>query len=211
MDNATATKAKNKGTKKTEAIIGTGLNKIEQLIKSATLATSAFGELPKMLEDYSLKIADAELKISQLDTTFSEKKRQQEVDLQLAFKENGANLVAEWLQTNGRTSIQSDELNKLKDELFKATSDNKSEVNAAVASATSSLKSKYESDTKVQEANFKATEATSKATIDSLNAQVKVLNEQLVDWKKALNDERQASVERSKGQSAVVNVSGSGK
>lgn len=199
---------KKKGTVKTEQIIGSSLARVDQSIKNLKTATIGLEGLAKILEEQSLKIADNQLKISELDVKFKEETRQRTVQLEQDMKEQGLHLATGIFLAEGKLAIHKDELSSLTIRATKNEEETKNALNAAVAIATSAQKSKYESDLKVLQAEQKAAEAQNSAKLAQSEAQIKFLGEQVVMWKTQLEEQRKAETERSKNSAVgTINVS----
>ena len=78
-------------------------------------------------------IAEKEAELAELDTKLSETRRQKEVELQIALKENSLAKVNEVLLAQGRTSIPTEELTKLRNDYSDLVKDFDTKLGAEVA------------------------------------------------------------------------------
>lgn len=200
-----------KGTPKTEAIIGTGINKLNAAGKSLADAISTLNTMPKMAEDLSAEIAAKYDKIAALDVEYAEKLRQHEVDLKLQTQASEENFVTAYLTAKGHTSVEKNALAALESGISRLEQEHDANIKKEVAIATNSVKREYESQINLLKAEQKTQEAEKTAQIKQLNDQVVFLTSQVNEWKKQLDDERKASIERSKaGSIGAINVDSSG-
>lgn len=201
--------AKRKGTVKTEAIIGSGLKAMDMLLKNATTAITRMEALKGEAESLSIKIADGELRLQELQTKHNETKRQLEVQLEIDMREATNTVVTEFLNKQGKIAVTGEGYTALQQELAALKANTQKQIDAQVAIVSNTMKSRYESDTKLAEAQFQTKEAANTAAIKGLEEKVKFLETQATLWKTALDDERKASVERAKASSVgSINVQG---
>lgn len=205
-------KQKAKGTPKTEVIIGAASNKIVTATKSLNDAVATALKLVDTLDDNALKIADQEEKLSNLNTEYSNKKTQQTIDLELAYKADKKRFVDEYLTENGLVYVERAKYDSLEQSVAEWEEKFAEKVNAEVGKAKGMAQREAESAQKLAEANYQAKEAQNLAKIQNLEAQLKFANEQTAHWQTQLNEERKASVERAKA-SAVgsITVAGQGR
>lgn len=205
-------KQKAKGTAKTEAIIGAASNKIVTATKSLNDAVSTALKLVETLDDNALKIADQEEKLSNLNTEYSNKKTQQTIDLELAYKADKKRFVDEYLTDNGLVYVEKAKYDALAESVTEWEEKFNDKVNAEVGKATGMARREAENAQKLAEANYQAKEAQNLAKIQNLEAQLQFANQQTTHWQNQLNEERKASVERAKA-SAVgsITVAGQGR
>lgn len=197
-----------KGTQKTEAIIGTAATKLAAAVKGIQEASQTAVQLEQTLTDYNLKVTDLEGKISGLEQDYQNKKAQQEFQLNLDFKTAQKQFAEKFLQENGYIAVVVEDNTKLKQDYESLKANFDKEVTSKIAAATNSIQSNVENKMKILEAEYKAKEASNLAKIEQLTQQLEFANNMAAKWEKQLNDERQASIERSKSQSATVNVNG---
>src|ERR1700750_879534 len=96
---------KKKGTPKTEQIIGAGAAKLEVAIKNIKTATDGLSSLTTMVNDYTVKIVDAEQKLTELSVKFKEEQRQRTVQLEQDIKEHGLALAAQLFIQEGKVAV----------------------------------------------------------------------------------------------------------
>jgi hypothetical protein len=208
MSDQNQAKVKAKGTPKTESIIGAASNKMVTATKALTDAVAQAVKLTDTVNENALKIADQEDKLQGLNTEFQNRRTQHKIDLDLAYKADQAGFAQKYLTENKLTAVPATEYDQLKNSVTEWEQKFEEKVEAEVGKARGIAQSKAESDRRVTEAEYKAKEAQNLATIDSLKQQLQFANEQVASWKGQLDAERNASIERSKSNSAVVNVSG---
>jgi hypothetical protein len=199
---------KKKGTPKTEAIVGAGVAKLEKLIQDATKIGSQFGELVKLSEEQSLKIAEAEQRLIDINTQAIELRRKQSVENEIAYQENKGEFVRQYLASKNLVPVSQQEYNDLTNEVTRLKADQVKEISKAEAIIGNTLKRNYEQDLKLKEQEYIAKEATNTATINQLKEKVTFLEGQVINWKQQLDAERTASVERAKASSVgAINLS----
>ncbi len=199
---------KPKGTPKTEAVIGTAATKLSAAVKSILEAAQIAPKLEEQLTAYNLKVTDLEGKIAGLQQEYDNKKQQHEIDLGLQFKAAQRKFAEAFLTENGQIAVIVEEDKKVKEELAALKASFNDEVSKKVAAATNAIQSNVDNKIKLLEAEYKAKEAGNIAEIANLKSQLAFANDMANKWETQLNDERKASVERSKSQSATVNVAG---
>jgi len=205
-------KQKAKGTAKTEAIIGAASNKIVNATKSLNDAVATAVKLVETLDDNALKIADQEEKLANLNNEYNNKKTQQTIDLELAYKADKKRFVDEYLTDNDLVYVEKAKYDSLEQSVAEWEQKFNEKVDAEVGKASGIAKREAENAQKLAEANYQAKEAQNLAKIQNLEAQLKFANEQTAHWQTQLNEERRASVERAKA-SAVgsITVAGQGR
>lgn len=197
-----------KGTQKTELIIGTAASKLSAAVKGIQEASQTAVQLEQTLTDYNLKVTDLEGKITGLEQEYQNKKAQQEFQLDLDFKTSQRQFAEKFLQENGYVAVVVEDNTKLKEEYETLKANFEAEVNKKVGAATNSIQSNVDNKIKLLEAEYRAKEASNIAEIANLKSQLAFANQMAEKWETQLKEERQASVERSKSQSATVNVTG---
>lgn len=208
--------SKNTTTKKasvnTEIVLGQAAQQITKAVSELNAATATVGQLVTQAEDLTLQVANKESQIADLDVQYAEKARQAEVEFDLNVKANAERVVTDWLRTNGKVSISSEELSSLQRELADTKANTEAEVKKQVAQATASLKSHYENEIRLLHSENKAVAAENSAKIGTLATQNKFLEEQVTKLYLQLDAERAAGIERAKaGSVGSINVSGQGK
>lgn len=197
---------KPKGTQKTETIIGTAATKLSAAVKGIQDAAQTATKLEEQLTTYNLQVTDLEGKISSLEQEYANKKQQHEIDLGLAYKAGQRQFAEKFLSEAGYIAVVVEEDKKVREELAALKANFEKEVSAKVAAATNSINSNVDNKIKLLEAEYKAREASNIAKIEQLTQQLEFANNMAAKWETQLNDERKASIERSKSQSATVNV-----
>lgn len=207
--NTTTTK---KASASTEIVLGQAAQQIAKAVSELNAATSTVGQLVTQAEELTLQVANKETQISDLEVQYAEKARQAEVEFDLNVKANAERVVTDWLRTNGKVSISSEELSSLQRELADTKANTEAEVKKQVAQATATLKSSYENEVRLIHAENKAIAAENAAKIGTLATQNKFLEEQVTKLYLQLDAERAAGIERAKaGSVGSINVSGQGK
>lgn len=203
---------KKKGTQATEVIIGSAALNIRKSLAALGDAVKTVESLGDKAEEMQGLIAQREDRIKELDVTFAETKRQKQVELDLKVKEDEQKVVNDVLAKNSLVAIPQAELDNIKANLTKATSEMNSEIQKAVGAATASLKKDHEAAVALTAAENRTKEAANTAMLATTESKLKFLEEQVEMWKGALDAERQAGVERSKASSiGVLNVGNPGK
>lgn len=171
-----------------------------------TAATVAINNLTEQSEALQLKIASQEDALEALETQFQEKTRAASVEFQVKLKADKLTTAIQVLSDEGKVAVASDVWKAMGENLEMYKTKFEEKVKADVEGATRGIASAYTQKEKIMEAEFKAKEAGNLAAIENLRGQVEFLNSQVALWKKALDDERNASVERAKHGAANVNV-----
>jgi len=207
-EQAQQAKQKAKGTKVTELIIGAASNKMVSATKALNDAVASAVKLTETLDENALKIADQEEKLQNLQQEFNNKKTQNKIDLDLAYKADQKEFADKYLTTNSLVAVDRKEYEELQQEIAEWEEKFQEKVNAEVGKANGIAASRIEQEKKLVEAQYQAKEAQNLAKIQNLEAQLAFVTQQAKTWESQLNSEREASIERSKNQSAVVNVAG---
>jgi len=208
---ASKTTAK-KASQSTEIVLGQAAQQIAKGVSELKSASETIAQLVQASEDLSLQVANKEAQIAELDVQYGEKARQKEVELELNFKANSERVVNEFLTANGKTSITKTDLANLQKELETTKANAEAETKKAVAAATATLKSQYESDIKLMQSENKAVAAENASKIGTLTEKNQFLEAQVTKLYQQLDAERAASIERAKaGSVGSINVTGAGK
>lgn len=202
---------KAKGTKVTEGIIGAASSKIVMATKSLNDAVTTALKLTETFDENALKIADQEEKLENLSNEYSNKRTQNKIDLDLAYKADKVGFANQYLTENSLVAVGKSEFIALNNKLEEWEKTFDSKVNAEIGKAKGMADSKLVSEKALLDAQFQAKEAQNIAKINNLEFQLQSAVKQSDSWEKQLNAERQASVEKSKYNSATVNVQGPGK
>lgn len=200
------TKVKAKGTKITESIIGAASNKMVSATKALNDAVNNALKLTATMDEQALKIADNEEKLQNLQIEYANKRTQQRIDLDLAFKADQKEFVQKYLDANELVCVNEKEYNSVISQAREWQEKFDEKVHVEVGKARGAAQRDAENEKKLLEANYQAKEAQNLARIQNLESQLAFATKQAETWEKQLNAERQASIERSKSQSATVNV-----
>jgi chromosome segregation ATPase len=182
----------------TEVVLGRAAQSLSKAVAEAKVTFEQLNTLESKAEELTLKVANKEEELANIEVQIAEKERQAKVELEVRLKENAIRTASEVLAGQGKVAINSTELNDLRDELTQLKSDFATQVRAEIGKAEGIAKSRYESELKLKDAEFKAKEASNTAEIESLKKEVTSLKEQSAKWEQALSAERQASIERAK-------------
>lgn len=170
----------------TEVILGKAARKMEETMVAIENGIVIMKGLLEKSDDLTLKIAEKESQIGELELEFKEGQRQNKVNLELDFKENTKLVVAEYLGSQGLVTIANDELTGLKGKLSKLEADFEkdvqSRVGAAMGAATkefNSAKALYISEETAKVAQTKAEVTTLSDKVNFLTVQNKTLLDQL--------------------------------
>lgn len=195
------------GTKKTEAIIGTGVKNLESALKQLENAAKNFNKLNEAVQTLSLEIVDKETKISELEVTFKERQRQLQVDLEVSVKENINSVITAHFNEYGKTVVDNVEYQNLLAERAALKAEFKSEVAKEVAITKASITREYEFNVKIEQAKHDQQRAEDAARIKSLDEKVAFLTTEVERMYKQLDSERSAGTERAKAAAiGSVNV-----
>ena len=201
-----------KASQSTEIVLGQAAQQIAKGVSELKSASETIAQLVQASEDLSLQVANKEEAIAALDVQFAEKARQKEVELELNFKANSERVVNEFLTANGKTSISKTDLAAIQKELADTKANADAETKKAVAAATATLKSQYESEIKLMQSENKAVAAENASKIGTLTEKNQFLEAQVTKLYQQLDAERAASIERAKaGSVGSINVTGAGK
>lgn len=188
-----------------DAVVGLAASNLKKSVFELKTGLASLETLTGKVEELDLQIVSKEQKIEELNTIYNEKLRQQSVDLGLKAKEDALKLVQETLALNKLVTISEDELKELKEDLIELQVSLDERVKKEVNSVTGSLHGSFANKEKLLEAEYKAKEAQNMATITAQGNTINQLNGQIESWKKQLDDERKASVDRAKA-SAVGSI-----
>lgn len=196
-----------KATASTELVLGQAAQQITKAVNELVLATGTISKLSEQAEELTLLVANKEEAIASLDVQFNEKERQLSVDLDLSFKSNTDRVVTEYLKSTGKVSIQSVELDSLRQELHDVKTNINDQIKREVNSVVSGVKSDYENSIKLLHSENKAIAAENSSKIIVLAEKNKFLEEQTVRLYAQLDLERQAGIERAKaGAVGSINI-----
>lgn len=198
------------GSRKTEAIIGTGAAQITKALVAVEAGIAQLKALSEKTEELSAEIADKENKIIGLDIQFEEELRAKKVGVELDIKSFTEKQFEAKLKEMGLIAVSESEYNSLTSEntsLKRATDE---AVAKAVDEANAASRASYESLKELNEAKAQAKEATIAATLEALKEQVQFYKDQNVALYKQLEAERTAGTERIKSiQQPSITMQGS--
>jgi archaellum component FlaG (FlaF/FlaG flagellin family) len=200
-----------KGTKTTEVILGSAAAKLTTGVKALSDMMNEVMKLENTVQENLLIISDQEDKIASLAINLKNAVAQNKIELQQAFDSNQESFVNAWLTENEMTAISNEELQDFRNAITQAKEATEKEVKTQVAIVTNTLTSRHASEKREYELQFAAKEAETKAALSQKEEKIKFLQEQVDAWKKALEDEREASVKRAQA-SQIQNLNvGTGK
>lgn len=195
------------GTKITEVIIGSAAAKMQAATKAMVEAFNNSGKLETLLSEYSLKIADSEDKLAGLQLDYEHRKAENDFRLNLEYKTNEAEFAKRFLDENGKTAMDSEDLA----ELTESHNDLKKNFAQKVASEVNASRGIMEKDylaaKALDAANYSLKEAENVAKIKALETQLSAANQMVEVWKGQLEAERAAGVKRAEASSiGTLNV-----
>jgi len=201
-----------KGNKTTEIIIGSAASRMEAAVKALLQVAPEVEKLKTTLNSGTLEVVNLEDKIGALKQDLTNKVAQNKIELQQAYDADQKAFVDNYLQRNKLVAILETKMDELHDSLDEATTKMSENISKAVNAATSAMKKDHDNADALAKMTFEKKEAENTAKITQLESQVKFLTEQVGYWKKALEDERVAGVERAKAASiGTLNVGQSGR
>jgi len=201
-----ATTAK-KGTKATEVVVGTAAVKLNQAVKSLQEAVAQAGNLEETITGHVLKAEELEGRISDLQNTYENNKKQMAFDMDLEYKSNQKAFAEKYLSTTGLTAVPTEAWEGVNAELNHIKTEFNNRVNSEVGKVRGQLQASFDQDKRILELNFQAKEADNNAKISQKDQQIAFLEKQAASWEAALNAERQAGIERARASSiGTLNV-----
>lgn len=196
-----------KSSVSTELVMGKAAQDLHKAVAEALKATEGLNTLVEESENLSLKIANQESRIDELEVAYTEKERQMVLDLELKMKGRTEETVQAYLSSNRQRSISVEEFNQMELKIKEADATLTKTVATEVAKVRNEESSRFNNELKLKEAQFAANEAKNNASISVLESKVEFLeaqNKQLLDQ---INAERQASIERARaGSIGTLNV-----
>lgn len=190
-----------------EIVLGSGIVELKKVLASMDNAHAKFSGLIETAEKLQIEIAAKEDKLKQLDVEQEEKIRANAVLFDLQVKADQNRVVEEVLTAQNKMAVLKVVFESLTQNLESYKTDFADKVKHDVDAASRGIAANFENKSKLLEAEYKAKEAGNLAEIAQLNKQVTFLTTELERWKKALDDERAASVERAKASSiSTLNV-----
>lgn len=191
----------------TEVVIGQAAVSLAKGLAELKSAVSTLETLQSKSDELQLQIVAKEEKVKELEVDYAEKQRAHQVKFDLNVRENSLKVIKEVLTEHQLVSVPEQELNDLRKGLETCQLEQDKRVKAEVAAAAGAISSNYEQKVKLLEAEYKAKEAGNLAKIENLTSQVTSLQHSVEEWKRQLDEERKASVERSKaGSIGTINL-----
>lgn len=201
---ATTTK---KRTQTSEIILGASAKALSAGISKLAEATEALQAMANTAEELETKIAANEERIQELDTEYKEKKRQNQVTLELETKADAAAFVKAHVAESEQTLVNRAEYDQLKKETAELKASFDAELSKRVAIATSGLNKEQANALNLRDSEFRAKEAENAATIKSQMTTIAALTADVAAWKKAADDQREASIKMAQASAiGAVNV-----
>ena len=96
---------KTTGTPKTETIIGTAASKLSKAVSDAKSVLEQVTGLEAIVEENTLKVTDLQQRIENLSTEYSQKKAEQEFELDLSYKTDKKEFAEKYLQEENLVAI----------------------------------------------------------------------------------------------------------
>lgn len=189
------------GNKNTEILLGKAAVGIATSYKGLQTFMNEFANLENRIPECTLEISNLEDQIGGLKNELENSKNQNKLELELQFKADRASFANVYLAENNLVSISKAELDKLRTDLMKATTEQDKAVNAAVGAVTAKLTAEAKAATTIAEMQHKTNEATNLAKIAQMEDKIIFLTEQVEMWKGALDSEREAGVKRAQASS----------
>lgn len=199
-----------KGTKTTELVVGTAAVKLNQAVKSLQEAVAQASKLEETITGHVLKAEDLEGRISDLQNTYENSKKQMAFDMDLEYKSNQKAFAEKYLSVAGLTAVPTEDWQSVNSELNNIKTEFNNKVNSEVGKVRGQLESAFKQDKQILELAFQAKEADNNAKISQKDQQIAFLEKQAASWEAALNAERQAGIERARASSiGTLNVGSS--
>lgn len=198
-----------KGNKTTEVIIGQGAQKFLGAVKQLESVVQVIGKLPDTIQESVLQVTNLEDKIGGLKQELVNQTAQNKIEIQQAYEADRDAFANKWLQDNNVVAVNQEELAGLKQKVANFDQTLENTVKTEVGKAVGIEKANSANALKVQQLEHEKKEAENVAKIAQLQQQNTFLAQQMEYWKKALDDERQAGIERAKASSIhTLNVGG---
>lgn len=180
-----------------------------ELKRAATAVMAAVGHVDGLEEraaGLQLTISSKEDRIKELDVTYTELKRQKDVELALDIKANKDKAVSEVLTANGMVAIAQVDLDKVKKELADLKEAFEAKVDESVKKVVGAMEGNYKQRSAIMDAEFKAKEAGNIAQIESLTRQVTAMQAENTRLYAAIDAEREASIKRAQASNPTINM-----
>jgi len=203
------TSGSQKGTAKTEAIIGAAAAKLATAVANAQAAVSELQGMNESLEAKTLAHANMESQIAALEQDKINKVAQNELEIGLQFKADQQKYVTQFLGDQGLVAIPATEHQSLKTQVETLNKDMEANITERVNAATEQIKSEYDQQAKIAELTYSTKEAQNVAQIQFMQERINALQVENENWRTALDEQRKASVEMVRSSAVgTINVSG---
>lgn len=189
-----------------EGVVGQAAVELKKGATAINAAVSLIDGLEEKAEGLQITISSKEDRIKELDITYTELKRQKDVELALDIKANKDKAVADVLTSNGMVAVAQVNLDKMKKDFAELQENFETKVDEAVKKVSGAMAGNYENRAKLLDAEFKAKEAQNLASIESLTRQIASMTAENTRLYKAIEDERAASIERAKASNPTINM-----
>lgn len=202
-----------KASSSSEVVLGQSVAELKKVTVAIAGAVSQIDGLAEKAEGLQLEIASKEDRIKALDVEYVEIERQKKVDLEITLRASREAAAIKILEEQGKIAVFATDYDALKQKLEDMESDFDETVKKQVSAAVGAATGNFNNEKKILEAQYSAKEAGNLASIESLTRQVTSQAAEIERLYKAIESERQASIERAKAaQIGTMNVgSGYGK
>lgn len=195
-------------------VLQSTIHTTSQATTKLSKATTDLATIAKSLVDLSnnqveviAAIAEKEAELAELDVKLSETKRQKEVELTIALKENALAKVSEVLQAQGRVSVPADELVKLKTDYTNLVRDFDAKLNAETGKVNAMAEARTKAALTQKDLEVKALQAETQAKLNSQSDQLTALGRTVEDYKAQIAADRDARIQEAKARgNPVVSV-----
>lgn len=185
--------------------------KLAKTVSDLTTVVANLTSLASNQEAVLSAIAEKEAELTELDVKLNETKRQKEVALEIALRENALAKVNEVLQAQGRTSIPLEELTKLKTDYTTLSKDFETKLNAEVGKVNGMATAKIATALKEKDLEQAAKSAQTEAKLTSLQDQLAAATNQINDYKAQIAADREARIKEAQARGNPVVTVASGK
>ena len=180
---------------------------VDELTKIASILTGGAAGLT----DLTNQIAQRQADLQQLETTYLEAARSKQVEFELTLKANQLNTVNGVLTSQGKTSIDVSELNKLRTDYQQLSTNFQDELNKQIGVVRGQAEASKAAAIKQRELELQATGAEVKAQISSLTEKNALLAAQVADYKTQITADREAQIKMAQARGNPVVTVASGK
>lgn len=184
--------------------------KLNKTVSDLSKIMEGLAELSKGQDKVLSAIAEKEAKLTELEVKLRETRRQKEVELEIALRENALAKVDEVLLVQGRVSIPAEELSKLRTDYSNLAKDFDTKMNAEVGKANAIASSKTVTALKEKDLEQAAKAAQTEARLTSLQDQLSASTRQIEDYKAQIAADREARIKEAQARgNPVVTVASS--